>query len=229
MKPEAKRSFVVPMGGYTVFNRSRKGFTELQSVGAETCVIVVLQSPKGIALAHVDTPNAAEAMRTIIKELGNKNISATLVGGDVGYVFGSASIYNSIYLVLRENNIKFTHNNYSYWVPSLTLPLIYSLLRITNFIGPESIMYSTLTLAACLGIGRLIANNTAKSFDVKVNLENGEILIVPTSTANLEEAKELMLPNNWDFFRKRNLEDPRTIKDLKECPLPPTPHGTPKN
>lgn len=117
MKKKLNNVFVIPMGGFAVFPKeSSKPTSHILSVAAQVCVITVLVSSKGIAVAHVDTPNATDSIQKMVddlKKLGDTKLSAILVGGDNSIFFSSAEIYNPLHEILKTSSIPFKHEHFS--------------------------------------------------------------------------------------------------------------------
>lgn len=110
---------IILMGQYTVVNRGSSAEKKIEIPGVQTCVVIVLQSPEGIGVAHVDTPfHAQSVVRDMIEKLGNMIDAATLVGGDVAISRRSSrSIYKPIYEVLKKHAIPYVHSAKSYHIP----------------------------------------------------------------------------------------------------------------
>lgn len=217
MHPKEK-ILVVPMGGYAIVPINGSKYTDILSVRAETCVILVLESPNKFAIAHIDTPNALNNVKQIISQLGSKNLSAMLVGGDVGYIFDSSSIYNPIYEFLHQKNIPFKHDHYSYTTPpTLIWPFAYLALHVAGIVGPESTLGTSLVCMACFCAGYFTNHALCGSFDVRITLKERKIQVTTSSIQNLMLAESAISLKNQQFFKSRKLTNALAIHGLKDC------------
>ncbi|MFW2572448.1 hypothetical protein [Legionella sp. 29fVS95] len=228
-------STIVPMGTYTVKKKRTAGPTdEIVSPGAQTCVVVVLESPHGVAVAHIDTPVVAakitSAMITELQTMGEGAITARLYGGDYGNpVSSSASISNPIYEELNKRQISYSHKDY-HLTSGLFLAAATTLWALSS-LGPES----PLVALACIGLAykatsilsavlpenwqpRCLGNN----IDVCVNVAIGRVRLVKDNEEHsrvfLSEARNRLIGGDqWRRITARanlNPTDPGNEKGL---------------
>src|SRR5688572_19946610 len=101
-------TYYVPMGSFMIKNKlAAKPNEQILSPGVQTCVLVVLDSPHGVAVAHFDTPfvvaQTITEMLTEMQRMGEGAITARIYGGDYGMPMrGSSSISNAIYAELKK-------------------------------------------------------------------------------------------------------------------------------
>lgn len=100
----------------------------------QTCIFILLKSSKGFAAIHIDSPGCiALTLKKIIAELrnmGDSQITAKIVGGDKYYTpvllfnSSSASIYNPAYQVLKQEGVKYEHDDYCLIAGRLLIQLV---------------------------------------------------------------------------------------------------------
>jgi hypothetical protein len=214
-------SRAILMGQTAVISKAEavtKNIKFLKSPSAETCVILVLSSPKGMGLAHFDTSlYADEAIINMIRKFKNmgekpEDIKATLVGGDTGpCLSNSSTIYNSINKALEKAGVpkvNITHNHSSYTVPYLLLPVGYLALRAIDLVGPES-NWAAAAFALAL-FGATVALNSSileKTFDVEVNISNDQVIATPSNKANVKRiiGEGATVEQVQSFFQRNKL------------------------
>ncbi|WP_156812609.1 hypothetical protein [Legionella tunisiensis] len=224
-------STIVPMGTYTVKKKRTAGATdEIVSPGAQTCVVVVLESPHGVAVAHIDAPVVAaqitSAMITELQTMGTGTITARLYGGDYGNPLNSsASISNPIYEELNRRQISCSHKDY-HLRSGFVLATTTTLWAISS-LGPES----RLVALACIGLAykatsilkavtpenwqpRCLSNN----IDVCVNIATGRVQLVKDnegySSVLLSEAKNRLIGGGqWSRITARTNLNPTDSKN----------------
>lgn len=217
-KPKDKKISIL-MGQYTVikkfFQPSYKSSNLIiESPAAETCIILVLNSPQGLALAHIDTPfYAKEITQKLISRLKNcgaqnSEIKATLVGGQVSDPLeGSGALYNPIYQVLQAEKINYTHKYYSINIPFATLqsiPLMYLLFRILGYIGPSSYIGTVICFLFTLIAHNQTTAYLSNRFDVSVNTATDYIEVVANDINNSSRIIRQASDAQLAFFKQRN-------------------------
>lgn len=214
-------STIVPMGTYTIKKKLTAAPTDnIVSPGAQTCLVVVLESPYGVAVAHIDAPVvAAKITSTMITELqafGPGAITARIYGGDYGNPLNSsASISNPVYAELNKRQISYSHKDYR--LTSGFVMATAAAVWASSSLGPES----RLAALACIGLAYKATSllKTAlpqewqpsfmgNNIDVCVNIATGRVQLVKDNEQHslmlLSEARtRLMGTNQWRSIEKR--------------------------
>ncbi len=234
---ETTRNITVLMGEYIIIKKGSNEKIIIESPEIENCVVVVLESPQGIAIAHLDTHLVATAtinkITSRLKSMKNKIeenvITATLFGGIAGFSFCRYKvIYKAIYKALEEHEIPYKHLEYSYCTPLGSVPGITSTLYIgLQYFGliPTLISYP-LTLPALSGIALFftlscvvecaIDKRLLRTYDIKIMLEANKTTINTTINNKMNSTR---IFNNAPQERLQYLFDTRT----KLNPNPRTP------
>ncbi|CDZ77134.1 hypothetical protein BN59_01416 [Legionella massiliensis] len=222
-------STIVPIGTYTIKSKHKAQADDfIISPGAQSCVVLVLESPHAIAVAHIDAPSvAAKITSSMLKELekmGAGVISARLYGGDYGNPLRSSSdISNPIYAELTKLQISYSHKDYQ--LTSGFVMAIATAIWASSAYGPESQLFAL----ACVGLAykatsllkAAVPTKWAPGFlgeniDVSVNVKTGFVQLVKDQRDNslrlLSQARDsLIAGGQWRHIEKRmnlNPQDP---------------------
>lgn len=220
------RNHVVLAGQYSVVRNDAEDNACIESPDVQSCVVLVLRSSIGTAVAHIDTPfYAREITQAMIQKLKSFDkkmpIEATIIGGDVAYVPGgidSSTLYNPVYKTLNEHQIKFSHKNYSYAAPPVHF--VYLLFRMLDLVGPASYLLAALCFVALWTLGQgAIGTFLGNSYDVRIVLKSGAISITSNSEDNAKRIRNEATAEQKDSFLRRNKLDPQNPKNIKELKL----------
>ncbi|CEG58775.1 hypothetical protein [Legionella fallonii] len=227
-------SIIVPMGAYTIRKKdTAQPNDHITSPGAQTCVVVVLESKHAIAVAHIDSPLiAAQVTMQMVDEMktmGQGSITARLYGGDYGNpLTSSSSISNALYAELKKRKIAYSHNDYHLYggFVMATATAFWAL----SSLGPDSLLISLL----CVVLAYKAASITkailpehvqpsflSSNFDVRVNLASGQVRLEKDNEKNsvglLGKARESLFGEQWSKLKAReelNPIDPANTEKL---------------
>lgn len=220
-------STIVPIGSYTIRKkRTAAPSDNIISPGVQTCLVVVLESSDGIAVAHIDTPLVvSRLMHAIIGELksyGPGEITARLYGGDYGLpLINSTSISEQIYAILDKKHIRYSHRDYH-----LTIGFFMALAAAVwafSPLGPESMFMALALIALAYKSTTILKSSLSEKWrpgflvsniDVCVNIATGRVCLVRDNQKNshvlLSEAKcTLTRQGQWDHIERRTNLNPR--------------------
>lgn len=209
------------MGTYTVKKKSTASPSDnIVSPGAQTCLVVVLESPEAIAVAHVDSPLIAAKitaqMADEMEAMGSKTINARIYGGDYGNPLTSSSpISNPIYAELNKRKIPYLHNDYRL-TSGFIMAAAASIWSLSPF-GPESrllallcvgLAYKATSLVKAIAPGQWQPCFLANNLDVTVNIKTGAVRLVKDNEANsaalVSQARDsLFASGQWGRLQKR--------------------------
>lgn len=222
-------STIVPIGTYTIKRKLTAETTDyIVSPGAQTCVVVVLESLYAVAVAHIDSPfvgaQVTSAMITELQSMGKGAITARLYGGDYGNPLNSsASISNPIYAELNKRKISYSHKDYH--LTSGFVMATAAAVWACSSLGPES----RLIALACIGLAykatsilkAVLPENWQPSclgnnIDVCVNIASGSVQLVKDNEKHshflLSQAKQTLI-GQWSRIEARADFDPKDPKN----------------
>lgn len=210
---------IVPMGGYTVIKKDdpKSANLEIVSPGAQSCIVVVLRSSRGIALGHIDSPFIVQTgLKNMLNELrscGDEEITAELIGGDAGNpLMSSSPIYRRIYSELEKEKIPYCHRNYSLDL-SLALPLLYFVCWYMSVLVPESKVIGIFALALLAFAGNRVMQH---SYDVAVEVSSGKLSLVMDDQKNtLSILNSIPQLNSWLQRATLNPQDEKNVSSLQ--------------
>lgn len=223
-------SNIVPIGTYTIRSkRTAKPEDFIISPGAQTCVIVVLESPAGIAVAHIDTPLvAARVTLTMIEELegmGPGQVTARMYGGDYGNpLFNSTTISTPIYAELNRRKIPYTHTDYRLTAgfAMATAAAVWA----CSALGPESRLMALVSIGLAYKATNIIKialprkwhpGFLGNNIDVCVNVMTGQVQLEKDNEQNSEmllyQAKDKLGNTLWNRITTRASLNPEDQKN----------------
>lgn len=217
---------ILLQGEIIYIDKRKEGYvTKIETPSVQTCILISLNSPEAMAVAHIDTNLVAsetiDEMVFNLKAMGATNIKAETVGGDF-YVLTQKStsvIFNEIEQALKKNGIqRSNHDFYTTQVPKVILPLTYLALRTARTVGPESYLFVAIcTVIACC-CSYALNYLLEKSFDVTVNTKDGKIKVITNDEENSVRIMTQATQTQRDcLFARSNidLKNPRNAEVLK--------------
>lgn len=154
--PSLPNEFILT-GTYTVKKKTDTTRQTLIVPAVQTCVLTILESAHGIAVAHIDSilivSNTISAMIKELQQMGKGTITARLYGGDCNFrsiiareakARGSnnpiadfhTSIYEPIYQELNKRKIPYSHKDY-HLSCGFVMAVIATIWAVSS-LGPES-------------------------------------------------------------------------------------------
>ena len=228
--PISATEIILPLGQFTIMKKNQDRIKTIKAPGAQTCVVVVLTSPRCVAVAHIDSAfGAKELIFRMIDEIKQEEqddeIQAELVGGDVGFWGGSSVIYKTIYEALQNKKIPYKHDHYSFNNIELYLPIlpIFFLVKMLfdgmtdeSFVAPLTKLFLLYLLQVVLAQGVVTKILPSNNFDVSVDAKNMQINLITNNLQNTVKILEKLPLEQLMFFEKQNAISPTDCSSSME-------------
>ncbi len=212
------------MGQYTVVKRDKAQINDnvfIATPAVQSCIAVALVSYHAVGLGHFDSiydlENALTQMIHKMKNLGNSEIKAELIGGVYGITPQSTwLISDTIIKVFNKKKISYEHKHYSAYYVGFSTASLYLASNLLGIVGPESLFYS---MPLCLLL--FVGGSTAESWmrtdqhEVIVNVKTGYITVVKNNLLVCTDILQKTSEYQRGFFSQRMSKDPFTKDDLK--------------
>lgn len=215
MSSEKLERIIIPQGSFIIINNDETPPTEIISPGVQSCILVILHSSKGVALAHIDTQSPRSGSDTIhqminkLKEINahskDQTITAKLIGGDFGFpCVGSSKILHSITDALCSENISYSHpiqnkNNFS-----RKHYCIFILASVLSIPFSPTAMVAATAMSVLAVTGYNYAQGS--TYNVYVNTHSQKVRVVKTDPKEVDQILvEVMThaPNFFGIVKKR--------------------------